>query len=142
MLDKIVLWLKKYLGIATAGDYEIPSPAVRIFVEQVETIPAGETVNILLKNFAPGTRIITVADTGSMEPLIDAGNLVILEPVNTLAVGDMATYVKDETTIVLHRIIEILGDEWYRFQGDNCAIPDAEWIHRRQLREVVRGIIY
>jgi len=134
-------WLKWLFGKTTPADYELPSPKPRFTQAQADEvvrllIPAG-----LLKE---GSQAATVEDTGSEDPLIDKGNFVLLEPVTAgdLIVGDLATYWKDFNTVVLHRITGISG-EWFTFRGDNPKIyANDPPIHKSQLKEVVRGVLY
>ena len=84
------------------------------------------------RSFA-GHSVMTVL-TGSMEPTIPRGSLVVLRQVdtNTLEEGDIISYLRANNTTVTHRIIEIIenyqgsGSRGFRLQGDNNATADAE----------------
>lgn len=62
----------------------------------------------------------------SMEPQFRAGDLAVLRPVESYAVGDVAAYRSDSLqTTVLHRIVAIENGH-YSFQGDNNSWVDPE----------------
>lgn len=78
-----------------------------------------------------GYQVKTVL-SGSMEPTFQTGSVIAIDPdidkVN-LQKGDVITFLKDESTIVTHRIIEAekTGDgATYTTKGDNNANADGE----------------
>jgi len=72
--------------------------------------------------------------TGSMEPAIPVGSVVVIKPVNpeTLKVGDIICFkVSESTTItVTHRIINVTT-EGFITKGDANEDPD-QWIVKRE----------
>ena len=102
-----------------------------------------------------------VADTGSMDPVIDYGanNIFIAGAnetdqallVNSLKVGDMAAYrfpadpSKPTTAFINHRIVKICADgqgRYFRFRGDNNASQDPFIAHDENIKWMSIGIIY
>lgn len=79
--------------------------------------------------------------SGSMEPTISAGDIVIVaatEP-STIEEGDVITYDRDGDQVpTTHRVIEVLEeDDAFRTQGDANDQPDAEPVHESQVRGTV-----
>lgn len=71
---------------------------------------------------SPVLGVATVTTYGiSMNPVYFAGDLVLVAPRRTYAVGDIAAFPKpgDEQTLVLHRIIGGDAEGGFVFQGDN-----------------------
>lgn len=70
--------------------------------------------------------------TGSMEPTIPTGTLVVVKAADAYAVGDVVSYISRDTAIYgcanTHRIIAIYsdanGDVQYQTQGDANPVPD------------------
>ncbi len=127
--------------------YEIPSPKIRIKTGDV--ILDTATNEVTFKRLSKGAWITSVADTGSMEPLIDIGMIVILEPVmdiHDLVLGDVICYQKPGTpNPILHRIIKIYEDNtgwWCNAKGDNVVSKDPGWIEASWIQYVLRGIIH
>ena len=73
-----------------------------------------------------GGRTAYVTTTGtSMEPLLHAGDLVIVRSTGDYAVGDVVAYRNAQLgQVVLHRIVGIEGDR-YRFRGDGNDWTDG-----------------
>lgn len=101
-------------------------------------------ISISIVWFAAGVfpiRPLVVA-TGSMEPIMYAGDMVLVKRVNVkdLKVGDIVQYKKDNV-FIFHRIIEIIEEiegTFYRTKGDNNSVPDSELVKP----ESVRGIVF
>jgi signal peptidase len=80
--------------------------------------------------------------TGSMEPGLPPGTLIIVRPVDPadLRIGDVATYQirSGEPDVVTHRITSIStttsGDRTFTFQGDNNPSADAEQVQAGQVQ--------
>lgn len=69
--------------------------------------------------------------SGSMEPALPTGSLVLDRPVgaDTLRVGDIATYVRSDHQVVTHRIVAIQRTktgETFTFRGDANPTPDPQ----------------
>jgi len=70
--------------------------------------------------------------SGSMEPAIPVGGIVIIKPVNpeTLKIGDIICFKLSEPTSITHRIKNIT-DEGFITQGDANNAPD-QWIVKKE----------
>jgi len=70
--------------------------------------------------------------TGSMEPAIPVGGLVVIKSVNpeTLREGDIICFQLSESTSVTHRIINVT-DEGFITKGDANEDPD-QWIVKKE----------
>ena len=84
-----------------------------------------------------------------MDPLIDIGMMIILEPVtdvHDLILGDIICYHRpDPPADILHRIVKIYEDKtgwWCNAKGDNTVSKDPGWIAASWVRYVLRGIIH
>ena len=57
----------------------------------------------------PGNFIVKIVKSGSMEPAIKTGGIVVIRPAGSYAVGDIITFGKDTKTQIptTHRIVEI-----------------------------------
>jgi signal peptidase I len=71
--------------------------------------------------------------SGSMEPTFKTGSIIAIKPSNSpteYKKGDIITFKKDESTIVTHRVIEVIknnsGDILYKTKGDNNEDADVE----------------
>jgi hypothetical protein len=87
---------------------------------------------------------ITVADTGSMAPVIDSRSVLLLEPVSgqNLLSGDIAIYDNLNGGTRCHRVREV-SETGVLFTGDNNrgTQPDG-WIAHSRIRWRVAGILY
>ncbi len=73
--------------------------------------------------------------TGSMEPSLYPGDIVVIKESDSYAVGDVITY-KVENYYVTHRIIdiyEINGSKSYKTKGDNNNIEDEYSVSTKQV---------
>lgn len=85
----------------------------------------------------------SVIATGSMEPLIKPGDVVLIEKfytmedVSTLKKGDIIAFKRDNIMIT-HRILDILHDKkkglCFRTKGDNNSAEDARIVLSQELR--------
>lgn len=87
--------------------------------------------------------------TGSMEPKIMPGDVVVMEKVTSmedidaLQVGDVIQFQK-ENILINHRIIEIIeenGTKRYRTKGDNNNVEDQELVEVNEIRGHLVGVI-
>ena len=100
------------------------------------------------RNTALGIRVFSVL-SGSMEPSIATGSLVITRTADEYQVGDVVT-VKAERGkgTITHRIVEVLNQEnsiepWFQLKGDANEENDSEPIpHRRIIGKVVWQVPY
>lgn len=80
--------------------------------------------------------------TGSMQPDLPAGALVVVRPVpaEEIGVGSVITYqlVSGEATVVTHRVVAVRmgadGEPAFRTQGDANDVPDTGWVRPVQVR--------
>lgn len=95
---------------------------------------AGSAVATLaLWTFAPlaiGWAPVVIT-SGSMEPGVRAGDIVVIEPIDatttTLDVGDVITYRQPGLErLVTHRVHALADDGTYRTKGDANAQPDSD----------------
>ncbi len=93
-------------------------------------------ISILIIWFSVGVFPIypSVIATGSMEPMIKPGDIILVKKVNdinTIQTNDVIQFRRDRI-LISHRIIEILEDEksgkQYRTKGDNNSVPDTELV--------------
>lgn len=66
-----------------------------------------------------------VVTTGSMEPEIGAGELIIIKEVDRYEIGDIVTFVDKEDFLVTHRIVN-LNEKSMITKGDNNDLFDEE----------------
>jgi signal peptidase I len=78
----------------------------------------------------------TLVTSGSMEPLVTPGDVVMLRPVtdDELVPNAVVLFERADDERVLHRIVEQLPDGSFRTQGDANAAPDSEVLHAEQIR--------
>ncbi|MFH1275888.1 MAG: hypothetical protein ABIH82_02145 [Candidatus Woesearchaeota archaeon] len=91
----------------------------------------------------------TIADTNSMDPLIDEGSTALsVKPISQESIhnGDVAFYNSlIAKKVIVHRVIKIDNDEqgWYsKFKGDNLIEEDPENVRYPQIEGVLIGVIY
>lgn len=94
----------------------------------------------------PGTTEIRIADTNSMDPVLDAGDTALGEKTtrDDLQPGDIITYYAQDGDLIIHRIQEIGedGQGWYTIvKGDNNDLPDPK-VRWEQVDKVIVGILY
>jgi signal peptidase len=91
----------------------------------------------------------SVVATGSMEPVIKPGDMIIvekiscMEDVENLKVGDIIQY-KKYSYMVSHRIIEIVEEvdnKHFRTMGDNNSGPDVDLVKPEDLRGRIRFVV-
>jgi signal peptidase I len=77
----------------------------------------------------------TLVTSGSMQPLVTPGDVVMIRPVSPreLTPNTVVLFRRDGERI-LHRIVEQLPDGTFRTQGDANAVPDSEFVHAEQIR--------
>lgn len=112
--------------------------AVRRFKRESES-PVGWMLTCILSIgiiwFSVGVFPVypSVIATGSMEPVIYPGDVILIEKVHNndvekLATGDIIQF-RVENFMVSHRIIEVIDGEqgvYYRTKGDNNNAPDSQ----------------
>lgn len=97
-------------------------------------------ISILIVWFSAGVFPVRpmVIVTGSMEPLIYPGDVVLVKSIDLkqLKTGDIVQY-KNENIYIFHRIIEIINDNGetkYRTKGDNNSAVDPELVKGDAIR--------
>ena len=78
----------------------------------------------------------TLVTSGSMEPLVSPGDVVMIRPVTPrqLSPNTVVLFVRDGGERILHRIVEQLPDGRFRTQGDANQVPDSELVSAGQIR--------
>ena len=77
----------------------------------------------------------TLVTSGSMQPLITAGDVVLVRPVaaDDLTVNSVVLYDRPDTGRVLHRIVEQLPDGSFLTRGDANTSDDSGFLHADQV---------
>lgn len=97
-------------------------------------------VTVLVPRLGGATPYVVL--TGSMEPSLPPGSVVVMRPVSmdSLAVGDVITYQvrSGDPTVVTHRIVSVgrdgEGNVVLRTQGDANDRPDSDPVREVQLK--------
>ena len=122
------------------------SPNDWIRRDQIKYDPITRTVSI--GGLEPEVKVFGVADTGSMDGLVDFGHSVILTDnfdKDKLAIGDIIAYYQISLNLTLHRIVEMGLDsqgKWYHTRGDNCIDNDGYRLRKEHIKYLLLGIIY
>lgn len=142
MPNFIMRWLRKFY-LKQSGLERI-SPNDWVKRDQIAYDGEAELLTIKLK---PNVKIFSIADTDSMDGLLDIGHNVIATDEfdrAKLAVGDIVIYQVYLTKIV-HRIVEITEDQdvrRYRCRGDNNVNVDPYYLRDLHIKYLVLGVIY
>lgn len=87
--------------------------------------------------------------TGSMEPMIWPGDVVLVRKVqdqtdiDSLQVGDVIQFQREDV-LINHRIIEIDKDKdgtQYQTKGDNNSAPDSDWVQPEDIKGTIVKVI-
>lgn len=105
---------------------------------------AGLGIVVVAVPAATGSTPLTVL-TGSMEPKLPPGTLVVVRPtpVDDIRIGDVVTYQLQpgKPDVVSHRVIEVRsissGDVELITKGDNNGAPDPNPVTEQQVRGTV-----
>ena len=123
---------------------EPPTPRGIINKDDVKVI---ESNTIFIRNVPEEIWLTTVANTNSMLPMIDYGDLAILTngfKHEELAIGDIVVYQANQS--IIHRITDIKetedGQRIYTCKGDNNAGNDPYQILDEHITWLLIGIIY
>ena len=107
---------------------ELPSPLPRLsknekFLNELDT---------LIEKHYPGSKMVGVTDTNSMEPLVDFGHSIVLIPFKEeqkrdIIEGDIIWFYRmaDGSPNVLHRVIQKRDDGIVITRGDNTIEHDG-----------------
>lgn len=89
--------------------------------------------NDVIKIFGMATFVVL---TGSMEPTIQPGEMIIIKETDNYKSNDIITYREDKNFLVTHRIIRV-NEEWIVTKGDNNNIEDKEIKKEQILGKVI-----
>ena len=92
---------------------------------------------ILSKLSIGGIQLLTVR-SGSMEPTIKTGSLILIKSANNYAIGDIVTYKSstDPNEKITHRIVDMSTDKGitqYRTEGDANDVADSISVRQDQI---------
>ena len=92
----------------------------------------------------PGNIQIKVVLSGSMEPAIHTGSVVVIKPVDNYKIGDIITFGKDTKRDIptTHRIVEmriLSGEMLYKTKGDANNAADSQEVKES---EVVGKVLF
>lgn len=87
----------------------------------------------------PGNFKVKVVKSGSMEPAIRTGGIVVIKLAPSYALGDVITFGADTKTQIptTHRIVEVLGEgsmQAFKTKGDANDAPDPGTTHLGDVR--------
>ena len=142
MIKWLTQWLRKFY-LKQSGLERI-SPNDWVKRERIDYIAKSKLLTIKLE---PNVKIFSIADTNSMDGLLDIGHNVSATDhfdKTKLAVGDIVIY-QVYTTLIVHRIVEIIMDgdvRRYRCRGDNNVNIDPYFLRDLHIRYLVLGVIY
>lgn len=120
---------------------EVPSPLVRLTLSQ-----NAESFIIDKQDLT----LYGVADTNSMDPVIDAQSKVLVKnvPLKELVVGDILVFKQQQANshkLIVHRIVAIGTDSdgWFaQTKGDNSQFVDTELVRAHNVIGTVVAIFY
>ncbi len=83
----------------------------------------------------PGNFSVKIVKSGSMEPAIKTGGIVVIRPSQSYGVGDVITFGKDTKTQIptTHRIVEIAGSSFIT-KGDANDTVDLALVKKSDVR--------
>lgn len=142
MLNFIMRWLRKFYLKQSGLERISPNDWV-----DYKQIVYDKKTKLLTIKLEPNVKIFGIADTGSMDGLLDYGHNVIATDhfdKAKLAIGDIVVY-QVYTKLICHRIVEIREDKHgriYRCRGDNCVDTDRYYLRDANIKWLVLGIIY
>ena len=132
-------WLRKFY-LKKSGLERI-SPNDWVSRDQIDY---NEKLGLLTIKLEPRVKIFSIADTNSMDGILDIGHNVIGTDnfdKAKLAVGDIVVY-QIYTTKIVHRIVEITEDKngrIYRCRGDNNIEVDPYFLRDLNIKYLVIG---
>ena len=86
----------------------------------------------------PGNYDIKIVKSGSMEPAIKVGSIVLVKPAGQYKTGDIITFGEDTKTDIptTHRIVEmraVSGELFYTVKGDANEEPDTTEVRQSEV---------
>ena len=105
-------------------------------------------ISIAIIWFAAGVFSVypSVIVTGSMEPMIKPGDVILVkkvEDINDIKMGDVVQF-KRGNILISHRIIEIVedgGPKSYRTKGDNNSVADSNLVKPEQIKGQIIQVV-
>ncbi len=83
--------------------------------------------------------------TGSMRPSIEPGDLVIVKDIKPeeVQVGQVITFKRDNSTLITHRVVDVIDEETIMFKtkGDANNVADSNLVQTSQLVGSLKWII-
>jgi len=92
----------------------------------------------------------SVIATGSMEPLIKPGDVILVEKVknmediNNLQVGDVIQFRSDDNILISHRIMDLVEEDKlvsFRTKGDNNSGSDIDLVKPEQIKGKIIKVV-
>jgi signal peptidase I len=76
-----------------------------------------------------------LVQSGSMEPAIMTGDIVVIQGANTYEINDVVTFNGDNNKIITHRIVDVIqgAAEQYATKGDANRAEDSAIISDKQI---------
>jgi signal peptidase I len=107
------------------------------------TVPVGMYAAKRIAELSQRFFVLSIAPTGSMEPLINSKSIVVLESLSNptdIQLGQILTFSSDEHPYIMHRAIEfngtaVLMDGVANFRGDG-------WVPIERINGRVVAIVY
>lgn len=96
----------------------------------------------------PGNFKVKIVKSGSMEPYIKTGGIVVIKPFENYVINDVVTFGEDTSTQIptTHRIINVIGDgnsKQFVTKGDANDTEDPEAVSLSEVRgKVVLTVPY
>jgi signal peptidase I len=124
--------------------YEHPIKAPHNILSEENIIVTDSYVIINISN----AHWASFTDTNSMVPTLDSeSNAIEIVPKSEddIQIGDIISYVYDENTSIIHRVVAIKNDSdglYYIARGDNNPTVDPVKIRFSDISRVVVAIIY
>lgn len=141
-MNFVMNWLRKYYLKKSGLERISPNDWVNY-----SQIAYDKRTKLLTIKLEPTIKIFSIADTNSMDGLLDIGHNVIATnhfDKSKLAVGDIVVY-QVYTTKIVHRIVEIKEDakgRIYRCRGDNNVATDPYYLRDENVKWLVLGVLY
>jgi len=71
-----------------------------------------------------------IVEGASMAPTLEIGDIIVVDPHGPIAVGDIVTARRPDSSFVTHRIIGIESDGSLQLRGDANVVPDPTTVPR------------
>lgn len=84
---------------------------------------------------------LAVVETGSMEPNIPTGSLIVIQESKTYCVGDVVTYINNKDLSITHRIVNI-NNGIVEAKGDANSVSDPKFSEDSIVGKVIYTIPY